>query len=95
MATYKRRKVESALVTKGFRRTNSHHAYFIYYTEDGLKTSVRTRTSHGSGGTDIDDSLIPRMAKQCKLPVGDFRDLIDCPLSRTDYDARLIANGEI
>ena len=94
-ATYKRAAVESALTAKGFRRRESHHSYFVYYTEGGIKTPVRTKTSHGSGGADIPDNLIGRMAKQCKLRTAEFRALVDCPLSRAKYETLLTGKGEI
>ena len=93
--TYKRAKVESALKAKGFRRRESDHSYFIYYTEEGKKTPVRTKTSHGKGGADIPSELFSRMAKQCKLRTAQFRALVDCPLSRAKYEELLTTNGEI
>ena len=94
-ATYKRAAVESALKAKGFRRRESDHSYFVYYTQEGKKTPVRTKTSHGRGGADIPNSLISRMAKQCKLHTTQFRDLVDCPLSQTKYEALLTKKHEI
>ena len=94
-ATYKRAAVERALEAKGFCRRESHHSYFIYYTEGGMKTPVRTKTSHGKSGADIPDWLFSRMAKQCKLRTAEFRDLVDCPLSQADYEALLTGKGEI
>ena len=94
-ATYTRAAVESALKAKGFRRRESHHSYFVYYTEDGTKTPVWTKTSHGKGGADIPNNLIGRMAKQCKLRTARFRALVDCSLSQAEYEALLTSNGEI
>ena len=94
-ATYKRAAVESALEAKGFRRRESHHSYFVYYTQDGKKTPVRTKTSHGRGGADIPDNLLSRMARQCKLHTAEFRALIDCSLSQAGYEELLIRKREI
>lgn len=94
-AIYKRAVVESALDAKGFRRRERDHSYFVYYTEEGTKTPVRTKTSHGKGGADIPNNLIGLMAKQCKLRVTDFRALVDCSLSQAEYEALLSSNGEI
>ena len=93
--TYKRAAVESALEAKGFRRRESHHSYFVYYTEEGVKTPIWTKTSHGKGSADIPNNLIGRMARQCKLRTADFRALIDCSLSQADYEALLNSDGEI
>ena len=87
--------MESALEAKGFRRRESHHTYLVYYTEDGLKTLIRTKTSHGCGGLDIPADLFARMARQCKLATADFRALVDCSLSQHGYEALLAAGGEI
>ena len=87
--------MESALRAKGFRRRETHHSYFVFYTEDGEKTLIQTKTSHGRRGADIDDPLIGRMAKQCELRTADFRALVDCSLSRIDYEAILASEGKI
>ncbi len=52
-----------------------------------------TKTSHGA--REIDDHLLGRMAKQCKLSRADFDRLIDCPLGRAGYEAKLIAQGVV
>ena len=87
--------MEGALEAKGFRRRESHHSYFVYYTEEGAKTAIRTKTSHGRSGADIPSSLLGRMARQCKLRTSDFRDLVECSLSQAEYEALLASNGEI
>lgn len=51
-----KRKVESALQAKGFQRDERHHHYFLYRTQQGLLTDIRTRTSHS--GKDIDRQLL-------------------------------------
>ena len=94
-AIYKRAAVESALEAKGFHRREGDHSYFVYYTEEGKKTPVWTKTSHGKGGADIPNNLVGRMARQCKLRVADFRALVDCSLSQAGYEALLTAAGEI
>ena len=95
MATYKRRTVESALERKGFRRRETHHSIFRYYTEAGERTPVWTKTSHGRTGADIDRGLFKRMASQCKMTIDEFRDLVECPMSRTDYEQRLRDLGKV
>ena len=87
--------MESALGAKGFRRRESHHSYFVYYTEEGKKTPVRTKTSHGKGAADIPHNLFSRMARQCKLRTAEFRALVDCSLSQAEYEALLTRKGEI
>lgn len=83
--------VEAALVLKGFRKTESHHHRFIYWTADGRKSPVMTKTSHGE--KEIGDHLLAQMARQCRVSRGDFLSLVDCPLSRDAYEAKLKAGG--
>lgn len=88
-----KRIVESGLQNKGFRLEQSHHRFFIYYTQAGQKTAVRTRTSQG--GSELDDYLLSQMAKQCQLTKANFLQLVDCPLSQTDYESSLSANNKL
>ncbi len=85
--------VEKSLLKKGFLSGGGDHNFFFYHSKAGKKTIVRTKTSHG--GKDIDDNLLSLMAGQCKLTNKDFRLLIDCPLSRDDYEVKLIAAGAV
>lgn len=79
-------KVESALRSKGFEQTESDHHYFVYITTDGKKTTVKTKTSHTPKMKDIPDNLLSQMAKQCQLSKNDFLRLLDCPLTREEYE---------
>lgn len=83
--------VEKSLQIKGFRAREGDHNYFNYYSKAGKKTAVFTKTSHGA--REIDDNLLSRMAKQCKLSNKDFGLLIECPLDRDTFEAKLIAQG--
>jgi len=86
--------VERSLEAKGFQRAKGgDHNYFHYHSRTGKKTAVFTKTSHGS--REIDDSLLGRMARQCKLSRTDFDRLIDCPLTRENYEAKLIEQGAV
>lgn len=89
----KQSEVEKSLTAKGFRPRDGDHNYFNYYSRAGKKTAVFTKTSHGT--REIDDNLLGRMARQCKLSRADFDRLIDCPLDRDAYEARLIAQGAV
>jgi len=44
--------------------------------------------SHGNT-KDLGDSLIAQMSRQIGLSKGKFLDLVDCPLSREQYDSIL------
>lgn len=89
----KRREVERALESKGFTRREKAHVFFLYHTREGLKTSVRTMTSHGNSGADIGNQLIAAMARQCGISRVNFERLIDCSLSQEGYENLLIDRG--
>jgi len=89
----KQAEVERSLINKGFVAGGGDHNYFFYYSTAGKKTIIRTKTSHGS--REIDDNLLAQMAKQCKLSNKDFGLLVDCPLSREDYELRLVMQGVV
>lgn len=88
-------KVESALVSKGFQQIENDHHYFIYFTQDGKKTTAKTKTSHTKKMKDIPDNLLNLMAKQCHLTKPQFLELVDCPLSREKYENFLQNQGII
>jgi len=83
----KRKEVESALISKGFEQHDTHHHMFVYYTQKGKKTTLRTRTSHSM--REIGDNLLGQMARQCGLRKKDFLDLVDCPLDRKGYEKKV------
>jgi hypothetical protein len=86
----KAREVLGGLKRKGFvEEREGHHIFLIYETTAGLRTDIRTRLSHQSGGSDIGDPLLGAMARQVRLSRRDFDQLIDCPLSRVEYESRL------
>ena len=86
----KRGNVEVALERKGFERHEGDHSRFTYYTEQGMRTGVRTMTSHGRRSADIRDSILSLMAKQCRLSNQQFQAFVDCSLSRRDYESVLV-----
>jgi hypothetical protein len=84
------RQVLSSLKSKGFfENREGHHIILVYETKSGLTSEVRTRVSHQSGGGDISDNLLGQMARQVRLGRRDLEQLIDCPLSRDEYEAKL------
>jgi hypothetical protein len=88
-------KVESALLAKGFQKTEKDHHYFIYFTTDGKKTTAKTKTSHSKKNKDIPDPLLIQMAKQCSLTKTEFLSLVDCPLNQEMYEDILQKQGII
>lgn len=86
-------KVEKALLSKGFRKDNTHHRTFIYWTKANKKTTVRTKTSHGSKSKVLGDDLLKKMADQCQLDKSEFVELVDCSIDQTGYEKRLKEKG--
>ncbi len=82
--------VEQSLKRKGFMRKEGDHHYFVYHTMSGLKTAIFTKTSHTPKMRDIPDNLLGQMARQCRLSKSEFLDLVDCPLSREEYEAKVV-----
>ncbi len=83
----------AALVRKGFVRAEGKHAFFIYHSEAGVKSAVQTMVSHGA--REIPDPFLSAMARQCRLSRADFLRLVDCPLSRAEYESRLRSSGAL
>ena len=92
MAAYNPRKLEKALLSKGFEKDNTHHR-MLWFHVDGKKTAIRTRISHDV--KDYGDPLLSEMSKQVKLPRKKFTDLIECPMSLADYVGHLRDAGVI
>jgi predicted RNA binding protein YcfA (HicA-like mRNA interferase family) len=90
-----RKEVEKALEKKGFQKTQTDHRKFIYHTFEGKKTSVWTKTSHGSSHAEISKGNLSKMARQCRLQNADFDKLIQCPLGREEYEKLLVSQGNI
>ncbi|WP_163995860.1 type II toxin-antitoxin system HicA family toxin [Pyxidicoccus caerfyrddinensis] len=89
MASRKRKDVETALQRKGFVQTDGDHHYYAYHElGSNKKTAIFTKTSHS--GSDLDDFLLARMAKQCRLNKRDFMSLIDCPLDQESYERKVL-----
>lgn len=90
-----KREVERSLESKGFERSPNKHNNFIYFTKSGKKSPARTGTSHSKKMKTIPDSIISEMAKQCKLTKAEFEDLINCPMSRDQYEQKLRERGNL
>ena len=89
-----KRDVEAGLGNKGFRRLEGNHHNRVYWSEQGKKPMAKTKTSHGSGH-DLSDDLLAKMAKQCGVTKPNFLKLVDCPLSRQEYETLLKQAGRL
>jgi hypothetical protein len=81
--------IERGLLRKGFEQREGDHHYFVYRNLRGEKTALFTKTSHTPKMRDIPDNLLALMARQCRLSKADFLNLVDCPLSREEYERRV------
>ena len=82
--------IAAALLTKGFQPKSGDrdHEYFFLVAQ-GLKQSVFTKLSRGSGYRTYGDNLMALMARQLRLTRRQLNDLVDCPMSEEDYRAHL------
>jgi hypothetical protein len=82
MATRRATEIAAVLEAKGMERDENHHHMFRKRV-DGVTTLV-TRISHNA--RDINDGLGVLMGKQLCLRLGEFWELIDCPLTEEAWD---------
>jgi hypothetical protein len=90
----KKSEVISGLENKGFHQGTGDHIFLTYFDNNGHKTSIFTKISRGSRN-EIDENLLGKMAQQCKLARKRFLDLVDCPMSRDEYETDLRQRGLI
>lgn len=89
-----RETIKDSLERKGFNlKSGGDHFRFNYISKSGFKTPVNTKLSHGTKYKTIYDNILGLMAKQCRLSKSDFLNLIDCPLSRDEYEEKLKKQG--
>ncbi len=91
MAVFKAKEVSSALLKKGFRKSEGHHHFYEYSYGD--KIVAKTRMSHND--QEIDDWLISKMHKQCGISKKKFIGLVDCSVTKDDYETELKNRGII
>lgn len=89
MAVFSFAKVHSSLTKKGFvEEPGDHHFYCLHV--DGKKTAIRTKLSRNK--QEVGDPLISAMSKQTHLNKKQFADLVNCPLSKEEYQKILKVN---
>lgn len=86
-----KRLVVAALMRKGFRLRQGDHEFYTYHTPAGRRTAIFTKCSHSHKV--IPKVLMAQMARQCRVTVGEFHELVDCTLSGEGYDALLRERG--
>ena len=74
--------VRGALISKGMDPDENHH-HMLRKKVDGVTTLV-TRMSHDD--KEISGTIARLMAHQCALHPAEFWDLVNCPLSKEDWE---------
>ncbi len=93
MAELKGREINNALLSKGFRKHENDHTYYVLYIR-GKRTSIRTKLSHGS--REYNDTLLSLIKRQLRMPSLQFLlDYVDCKADKEDYVTHLIEKEEI
>ncbi len=89
----KTRLLKSSLQNKGFKAELGNHIFLCFETTNGNETNIWTKISHGK--SEYDDNLLALVAKQLKLSKKQLLDLVNCPLSREDYEDILKQKGYV
>ena len=88
MAQIDRRKLQSALESKGFvKRDNDHEFYDLRV--DGKKVGIQTKISRSPKFKVYEDSLLGAMARQLRISKDEMMRLAGCTLSGAAYLALL------
>ena len=80
----KTREIIGGLEKKGFDRKEGDHIYLHYYNKQGKKTRVFTKVSHSK--EEYGKTLLALIARQLRLNKQQLYDLIECPISRNEYE---------
>ena len=82
-----RRDILTSLPKKGFERSEgTKHTHLLYRNKHGKKLGFSTQVSRGGKYKELGDTLVAAMAAQCGLTKAQFVELVDCSMSRDDYD---------
>jgi len=95
MTQLPRRKIQSSLLKKGFKREDTDHRVFRFYVGD-RKTSVSTFISHGSLYKEYGNDLLSKMKRElCMSNKKYLIDFIACPVTRERYTEDLVSSGKV
>lgn len=92
MAPIKSRKIDTALLRKGFVPDSGDHKFYVLVAH-GKTTGIFTKISRGH--EEVSDKNLGRMARQLRIRRKDFEKLVDCSWSEEDYVARLEQEGKL
>lgn len=95
MTQLPRRKIESGLLRKGFKKDNTDHRVFRLYVS-GKKTRISTFISHGSGYKEYYDDLLIKMKRElCMSNKKYLINFIKCPVTQERYTKDLVSMGKV
>ena len=95
MTQLPRRKIQSSLLKKGFKREDTDHRVFRFYV-GGKKTSISTKISHGSQYKEYDDDLLSKIKRElCMSDKKYLMNFIACPVTRERYTKDLVSTGKV
>ena len=95
MTQLPRRKIETGLLRKGFKKDDTHHRVFRFYV-GGKKTRISTFISHGSGYREYGDDLLIKMKKELCMPNKKYLiDFIECPVTEEKFKKDLLSTGKV
>ena len=85
--TLNRKDVVSNLSRKGFKTIEkTKHTALIHQNSIGQRTGSKTIVSRGTKHKTLGNDIVASMAKGCKLSINDFRKLVDCSMSKFEYE---------
>jgi hypothetical protein len=88
---YSSKEIEKSLLRKGFVSKPGDHVFLVFYHNDKA-TMIRTKLSRGSSPPG--KPILREMKKQLQFKSQDeFERLIDCPMSKEEYEAYLEKEG--
>ena len=93
MPSLKKDMVVRNLIKKGFEQDERNRLYLCYVRSDSLRTSIRTKVSHGSKSY-ITTGLVSAMARQCHITTQQFKQLTECTLDHQQYERLLAIGGQ-
>jgi hypothetical protein len=89
-----RKIAEKSLSSKGFVCDKSGDHVVYYHEYNGKETGIKTYFSHSLAYKDIGPDNLKKMQSQLKLEsVRDVRGLLECPMSKTQYERHLKESG--
>lgn len=94
MAPLKRRAVEQMFRSKlGMTERQGDHRFYEFLHQGELVAA--TKISVGSSHNDLSANLVAQIAKQMRVNSRQLAELVDCSISKADYEAHLQRNGLI